>query len=637
MINIKIKDGSVQQVQEGATVLDVAKNISDGLARNAIAGKIDGKMVQLSEPVKNNQTVEIVTLKDKEGMEVFRHSTAHILALAVKRLFPNVKISIGPAIQDGFYYDFDFENPIKQEDLNKIEAEMQKIIKEGLKFKRQEVKKEEAYKLFSDMNEIYKLELLEAIPDGEIITTYTLGELIDLCRGPHLEDISIIKALKLQSITGAYWRGDEKNKMLTRIYGTSFPKKSELDAYLEMLEQAKLRDHRKIGKEQELFFISPYAQGMPFFMPKGLNVINNLIDYWREIHRKAGYVEISTPIAMSKSLWEKSGHWAHYRDNMYTFQIKDDEEFAIKPMNCPGGMLYYKENIHSYRDLPLRVGELGKVHRHEASGTLHGLFRVRCFTQDDAHIFMTPEQIEDEVMGVLALVDKVYSTFGLKYHIELSTMPDDHMGELKDWEHAETCLKNALERRNIAYQINAGDGAFYGPKLDIHIQDAIGRTWQCGTIQLDMQLPKRFELEYIDENGDRKEPIMLHRVIYGSIERFFGILTEHFAGAFPVWLAPVQVKVMALTDRNSEYVKEIAEKLEANGVRVEVDLRNEKIGYKIREAQLQKIPYMIVVGDNEQQQNIIAVRHRKNGDMGTMTLDEFYNSLKKEIFEKMIK
>lgn len=636
-MQVLVKDGSKVEVADNSTVRDVASAISEGLARNAIAGKVNGVMCQLSRPVKQGDVVEIVTLKDPEGMEVFRHSTAHIMALAIKRLYPDTCLSIGPAIKDGFYYDLDFSSPFKQEELEAVESEMANIIKSKLKFERIEVSRDEARKIFTDLKEPYKLELLDDIPEGELITIYKLGELIDLCRGPHLEDISIIKAFKLQNVTGAYWRGDEHNKMLTRIYGTCFPKKSELDDYLAMLEEAKKRDHRKIGKELGLFFISEYAPGMPFYMPKGLIVKNELIKYWREIHKKAGYVEIETPTAMSRELWEVSGHWDHYRQNMYTFKADEDKDYAIKPMNCPGCMLYYKENIHSYKDLPLRVGELGKVHRREASGTLHGLFRVRAFTQDDAHIFMLPSQIESEIANVLQLVDEAYKIFDLPYHLELSTMPEDHIGDVADWEKVETSLKNALEHLGKEYVINAGDGAFYGPKIDIHIKDALGRTWQCGTIQLDMQLPKRFELSYIDADGSKKEPIMIHRVIYGSLDRFLGIMTENFAGAFPLWLAPIQVEVLNISEKQDDYAEKIKESLDDAGIRVEFDNRNEKVGYKIREAQLQKIPYMLVVGDEEVANNNITVRHRKLGDLGKFKLDEFISMLKNEIQSKEIK
>ncbi len=636
-MQVKVKDGSVVEVSENACVLDVAMSISEGLARNAIAGKVNGAMCQLSQEVKEGDLVEIITLRDAEGMEVFRHSSAHVMALAVKRLFPDTKLSIGPAIKDGFYYDLDFSEPFKLEDMVKVEAKMGNIIKSKIKFERIEVSRDEAKKIFTDLGEPYKLELLDDIPEGELITIYKLGELVDLCRGPHLDDISIIKAFKLQNVTGAYWRGDEQNKMLTRIYGTSFPKKSELDEYLLMLEEAKKRDHRKIGKDLELFFISEYAPGMPFYMPKGLTVKNELINYWREIHKKAGYVEIETPTAMSRELWEVSGHWEHYRHNMYTFKADEDKDYAVKPMNCPGCMLYYKESIHSYKDLPLRVGELGKVHRREASGTLHGLFRVRAFTQDDAHIFMLPSQIEEEIANVLQLVDEAYKIFDLPYHLELSTMPEDHIGDESEWEKVETSLKNALEHLGKEYVINAGDGAFYGPKIDIHIKDAIGRTWQCGTIQLDMQLPKRFELSYIDADGSKKEPIMIHRVIYGSLDRFLGIMTENFAGAFPLWLAPVQARIVNISEKQDDYAKEVLAQFEAAGIRAEFDSRNEKVGYKIREAQLQKIPYMIVVGEEEVANKVITVRHRKLGDLGSFKLEDFISQMKEEIKTKEIK
>ncbi|MBO5103151.1 MAG: threonine--tRNA ligase [Clostridia bacterium] len=637
MMEILIKDGSKLQVADNASVLEIAKQISEGLARNAVAGKINGQMCQLSQKVNAGDMVEIVTLKDPEGMEVFRHSSAHVMALAVKRLYPDTKLSIGPAIKDGFYYDLDFAKPFGVDDLPKIEEEMSKIIKEKIPFERIEVSREEAEKIFTELNEPYKLELLQDIPAGELITIYKLGELTDLCRGPHLEDISIIKAFKLQNVTGAYWRGDEKNKMLSRVYGTSFPKKSELDDYLALIEEAKKRDHRKLGKELGLFFISEYAPGMPFYMPKGMVLKNELIKYWREIHKKANYVEIETPTSMSRELWEVSGHWGHYKQNMYTFKADEDKDYAVKPMNCPGCMIYYKENMHSYKDFPLRVGELGKVHRREASGTLHGLFRVRAFTQDDAHIFMLPSQIESEIANVLSLVEEAYKVFNLSYKLELSTMPEDHIGDIEDWEKVETSLKNALHNLNKEYTINEGDGAFYGPKIDIHIEDALGRTWQCGTIQLDMQLPKRFELTYIDADGSKKEPVMIHRVIYGSIDRFLGIMIENFAGAFPLWLAPVQVKIMNITDKHADYARNVKEQLEKAGIRAEFDDRNEKVGYKIREAQLEKVPYMLVLGDDEMAENKIAVRHRKLGDLGKMDLADFIANLKNEIETKEIK
>ena len=636
-MQVFIKDGSSVEVEANASVLDVAAAISSGLMRNAIAGKVNGKLCQLSTKVNEGDNVAIITLNDAEGMEVFRHSSAHIMALAVKRLYPNVKLSIGPAIKDGFYYDLDFDVPFGLDDLGKVEAEMHNIIKSKIPFERIEVSREEAKKIFTELNEPYKLELIDDIPEGELITIYKLGELVDLCRGPHLDDISIVRAFKLQNVTGAYWRGDEKNKMLTRIYGTSFPKKSELDAYLEMLEEAKKRDHRKIGKDLGLFFISEYAPGMPFYMPKGLTIKNELIKFWREIHKEANYVEIETPTAMSRELWEVSGHWDHYRQNMYTFKADEDKDYAIKPMNCPGCMLYYKDSIHSYKDLPLRVGELGKVHRREASGTLHGLFRVRAFTQDDAHIFMLPEQIESEIANVLELVDKAYKVFNLPYHLELSTMPEDHIGDEADWQKVETALKNALQNLGKEYVINAGDGAFYGPKIDIHIKDALGRTWQCGTIQLDMQLPKRFELSYIDADGSKREPVMIHRVIYGSLDRFLGIMTENFAGAFPLWLAPIQVEVINISEKQNDYAEAVTKALDDAGFRVEFDRRNEKVGYKIREAQLQKIPYMVVLGDEEMNEQMITVRHRKEGDLGKFSLDGFIKMLANEVKTKEIK
>lgn len=568
-------------------------------------------------------------MEEKE-LQILRHGCSHVLAKAVDKIFAGAKNTIGPAIDDGFYYDFDLNETITPEIFGKIEKEMKNIISQNQEFKRVVVSKQEAKKLFKDNT--YKQELIDAVPDNEEVSIYYLGDdWFDLCRGPHVATTKELKnfAFKINRVSGAYWRGDEKNKMLQRVYVYGFENKDELDEHIRLLEEAKKRDHRKLGKDLGLFFISDYAQGMPFYMPKGLVIKNQLIDFWREEHKKAGYIEIETPIAMSRSLWEVSGHWGHYRKNMYTFAL-EDSEFAIKPMNCPGGMLYYKENVHSYKEFPLRVGELGKVHRHEASGTLHGLFRVRSFTQDDAHIFMLPSQIESEIQNVLSLVDKMYSAFGLTYHLELSTMPEDHMGDEKTWEEAETALKNALKNIGKQFVINEGDGAFYGPKIDIHIKDAIGRTWQCGTIQLDMQLPKRFELEYVDADGTKKEPIMIHRVIYGSIDRFLGIITENFAGAFPLWLAPVQIQILNINDSVLDYANSVAEKLKSLGFRVEIDDRNEKIGKKIREAQLQKIPYMLVIGENEKSNNNICVRSRSQGDLGTQTLDDFI----KEIIEE---
>ena len=572
------------------------------------------------------------TFENKEYRDTYRHTTSHILAQAVKRLFPDTKLAIGPAIDDGFYYDLDSETVFTPELLEQIEAEMRKICKEKLPIERFELPREEALALMREKNEPYKVELIEDLPEDATISFYKQGEFTDLCAGPHLDSTGRVKgnAIKLMSCTGAYWRGDSNRKMLQRIYGTSFLKKEELEAYLNRLEEAKKRDHRKLGRELGLFMMADEGPGFPFFLPKGMVLKNTLINYWREVHKKYGYVEISTPVILNRKLWERSGHWDHYKQNMYTTVI-DGEDFAIKPMNCPGGMLVYKSEPHSYRDLPLRVGELGLVHRHELSGALHGLFRVRCFTQDDAHIFMTWDQMKDEIKNVVRLFDEVYSVFGLSYEIELSTMPEDHMGDEKDWEFAQDTLKEAITEMGKSYTVNEGDGAFYGPKLDFHLADSIGRTWQCGTIQLDMQLPERFELEYVGEDGAKHRPVMIHRVVLGSIERFIGVITEHFAGAFPTWLAPVQVKVMTITDRSRPWAEEVTRRLEAAGVRVEADLRNEKIGYKIREAQSLKIPYMLVIGDKEAEAGQVAVRTRAGGDKGAMPLDAFTETLLSQI------
>ena len=572
------------------------------------------------------------TFENKEYRDTYRHTTSHILAQAVKRLFPDTKLAIGPAIDDGFYYDLDSETVFTPELLEQIEAEMRKICKEKLPIERFELPREEALALMREKNEPYKVELIEDLPEDAAISFYKQGEFTDLCAGPHLDSTGRVKgnAIKLMSCTGAYWRGDSNRKMLQRIYGTSFLKKEELEAYLNRLEEAKKRDHRKLGRELGLFMMADEGPGFPFFLPKGMVLKNTLIDYWREVHKKYGYVEISTPVILNRKLWERSGHWDHYKQNMYTTVI-DGEDFAIKPMNCPGGMLVYKSEPHSYRDLPLRVGELGLVHRHELSGALHGLFRVRCFTQDDAHIFMTWDQMKDEIKNIVRLFDEVYSVFGLSYEIELSTMPEDHMGDEKDWEFAQDTLKEAITEMGKSYTVNEGDGAFYGPKLDFHLADSIGRTWQCGTIQLDMQLPERFELEYVGEDGAKHRPVMIHRVVLGSIERFIGVITEHFAGAFPTWLAPVQVKVMTITDRSRPWAEEVTRRLETAGVRVEADLRNEKIGYKIREAQSLKIPYMLVIGDKEAEAGQVAVRTRAGGDKGAMPLDAFTETLLSQI------
>lgn len=576
------------------------------------------------------------TFENAEYRGTYRHTVSHMLAQAVKRLYPEAKLAIGPAIDNGFYYDIDLPFSLTQENLDAIEAEMKKISKEKLPLERFELPRAEARKLMEEKGEPYKVELIDDLPEDATISFYKQGEFTDLCAGPHLDSTGRVKAnaIKLTSVTGAYWRGDASRKMLQRIYGTAFPKKDELDVYLQRIEEAKRRDHRKLGKELGLFTMMDEGPGFPFFLPKGMILKNTLIDYWREIHRKAGYQEVSTPMMMNRALWERSGHWAHYKNNMYTTVI-DEQDFAIKPMNCPGGMLVYKHQPHSYRELPLRVGELGLVHRHELSGALHGLMRVRCFTQDDAHIFMTRNQIKDEIKGVCKLIDDVYSMFGFPYHIELSTMPEDHMGDEADWELATNGLKAALEEMGKDYIINEGDGAFYGPKIDFHLEDCLGRTWQCGTIQLDFQLPERFELEYTGADDQKHRPVMIHRVVFGSIERFIGILTEHFAGAFPTWLAPVQVKLLTMTDRNCAYTEEIQRQLEALGFRTEIDARNEKLGYKIREAQLEKVPYMLVLGDKEEAAGEVAVRDRRDGKTTVMPLQEFIEKLTYEVKSRL--
>ena len=576
------------------------------------------------------------SFENEEYRRTYWHTCSHILAQAVKRLYPEVKLAIGPSIDNGFYYDMDSPVPFTPEMMESIEAEMRKICKEKLKLERFELPREEAIKFMEERNEPYKVELINDLPEDAHISFYRQGEFTDLCAGPHLDSTGRVKgnAIKLTACNSAYWRGDSNRQTLQRIYGVAFPKKEELDAYLQRIEEAKRRDHRKLGKELGLFMLTDEGPGFPFFLPKGMVLKNTLIDYWREVHKRYGYVEISTPMILNRQLWETSGHWFHYKQNMYTTQI-DGEDYAIKPMNCPGGMLVYKSEPHSYRDLPLRVGELGVVHRHELSGALHGLFRVRCFTQDDAHIFMTWDQMKDEIKNVVRLFDEVYSLFELPYEIELSTMPEDHMGDEKDWEFAQETLKEAITEMGKSYVINEGDGAFYGPKLDFHLQDSLGRTWQCGTIQLDMQLPERFELEYTGADGEKHRPVMIHRVVFGSIERFIGVITEHYAGAFPVWLSPVQVKVMPITDRTADYAKEVAKKLDELGVRVETDLRNEKIGYKIREAQMQKIPYMLVVGDREAEAGAVAVRTRAGVDMGAMPFDDFAAKITKEIKDRV--
>ena len=627
---ITLKDGSTKEYDQAMSVLDIAKDISEGLARVACAGEVDGELVDLRTVVDKDCNLNILTFESEGGAWAFHHTTSHIMAQAIKRLYPGVKLAIGPSVADGFYYDVDSETPLTAEDLVKIEAEMKKIVKEALPITRFTKFREEAIAYFKEKEEPYKVELIEDLPEDAEISFYQQGEFVDLCAGPHLMSTKPVKAFKLTSLAGAYWRGSEKNKMLTRIYGTSFTKKADLEEYLNRMEEAKKRDHRKLGKELGLFMMREEGPGFPFFLPKGMVLKNTLLDYWREIHRKNGYVEISTPIMLSRHLWETSGHWDHYKENMYTTVI-DDTDFAIKPMNCPGGILVYQSEPRSYRDLPLRMGELGLVHRHEKSGQLHGLMRVRCFTQDDAHIFMMPEQIRDEIKGVARLIDEVYQLFGFKYHVELSTRPEDSMGSDEDWEMATEALRGALDDLGLPYVVNEGDGAFYGPKIDFHLEDSIGRTWQCGTIQLDFQLPLRFNCEYIGADGEKHRPIMIHRVAFGSIERFIGILIEHFAGAFPTWLSPVQVKVLPISDKYMEYGEKVKAALEAANIRTEIDTRAEKIGYKIREARLQKIPYMLVVGAKEEEENTVSVRSRFAGDEGAKSLDDFIAAITEEI------
>ncbi len=634
-MNITLKNGDQLTIQDGENCAAAAKAISDGLARAAVAAKVNGELVDLSTPLKEGDSLEIVTLKDKDGLHVYRHTCAHVLAQAIKSIYPTCKLAIGPVIDNGFYYDIDFKTPITMDDFAKIEAEMKKIIKSNLPIERFTLPRNEAVALMSGFGENYKVELINDLPEGEEISFYKQGAFIDLCKGPHLPSTGKIKAFKLMSIAGAYWRGDEKKKMLTRIYGTAFAKKEEMDAYFVMLEEAKKRDHIKLGKELKLFALLNEGRGFPFFLPNGMVIKNLLIDYWRQIHRRDGYVEVQTPMIMTRTLWETSGHWDHYKDNMYTTKI-DGEECAIKPMNCPGGVLVYKLYPHSYKDLPIRMGELGLVHRHEKSGQLHGLMRVRCFTQDDAHIFMTPEQITSEIKGVVKLIDEVYTLFGFKYHVELSTRPEDSMGSDEDWENATNALRAALEGMGLDYEVNEGDGAFYGPKIDFHLEDSIGRTWQCGTIQLDFQLPQRFDLEYVGEDGQKHRPIMIHRVVFGSIERFMAILIEHFAGKFPVWLAPEQVKVLPVTDRASEYAQALADEMNAAGFRASADLRKEKLGRKILDAEMEKVPYKLVVGDKEMEDCTVSVRRRGEGDIGVMDKSEFLAMLREENDSKKI-
>lgn len=634
MIKVTLKDGSVKEFENELSVLEIAKSISEGLARAVVAASVNDEVVGLDYVVKGDCTLNLFKFDDIEGKDVFRHTSAHMLAQAIKRLYPEAKFAIGPSIENGFYYDIDLEQRLTMDDLAKLEAEMKKIAKEDQKLERFELSKEEALAWAKENGEIYKEELINDLPEGEIISFYKQGDFTDLCRGPHLLSTKKVKAVKLLSVAGAYWRGDEKNKMLQRIYGISFEKNKDLEEYLHLLEEAKKRDHRKLGKELDLFFIPEEGPGFPLFLPKGMELKNALLKYWREIHRQDGYVEIETPIILNRHLWETSGHWYHYKENMYTVQI-DEQDFAIKPMNCPGGMLFYQAKPHSYRDFPMRVAELGRVHRHELSGALHGLMRVRAFTQDDAHIFMLPEQIKDEIKGVVKLIDSVYKTFGFEYHLELSTRPEDSMGTDEEWETAENGLREALEELNLPYVLNEGDGAFYGPKIDFHLKDCLGRTWQCGTIQLDMQLPQRFDISYVGQDGEKHRPVMIHRVALGSIERFIGILIEQYAGKFPVWLAPTQVKILPISDKYMDYANEVKKALFDAGVRVEMDDRAEKIGFKIREAQLQKVPYMLVVGEKEAAENQVAVRSRDKGEMGSMSLNDFVSMVVKEDEERV--
>lgn len=633
MIKIELKDGAIIEVEKGSSIIDVAKKISEGLARVALAGLVNGEVQDLRHKLTEDCKLEILTFDSLEGKKAYWHTTSHIMAQAIKRLYPEIKLAIGPSIDNGFYYDFDTEKPFSEEDLIKIEDEMKKIIKEDLPLERFELPRKEAIKFMEEKGEPYKVELINDLPEDAIISFYKQGEFTDLCAGPHVAKTGNIKAVKLLTSSGAYWRGNEKNKMLQRIYGISYPKASQLEEYLNMLEEAKKRDHKKLGKELELFMITGEGPGFPFFLPKGMVLRNVLEDYWRKIHTLNGYQEVKTPVMLNEELWHRSGHWDHYKDNMYTTKI-DEQDFALKPMNCPGGMLVYKSKMHSYKDLPIRMGELGLVHRHEKSGQLNGLFRVRCFTQDDAHIFCLPEQIESEIIDLMHLINQVYSLFGFTYTVELSTRPEDSMGSNEDWTTAENALRKALEHENMEYVVNEGDGAFYGPKIDFHIKDSLGRDWQCGTIQLDFQMPERFDLNYIGQDGEKHRPVMLHRVVFGSIERFIGVLIEHYAGAFPTWLAPVQVKILTISDKQKEYADELVKQFMKEGIRAELDDREEKIGYKIREAQLQKIPYMLIIGEKEVEANAVGVRARKEGDIGQMPVKEFISKIKEEIEEK---
>ncbi|HZW83574.1 MAG TPA: threonine--tRNA ligase [Candidatus Deferrimicrobium sp.] len=633
-IKITLKDGTVKEFSQGVTLGQVAEGISRGLAKVALAGKVNGKVVDLSTPLNQDVSVEILTFDSEEGPDVFRHSTSHILAQAVQKLFPGTKLGIGPAIANGFYYDFDSEHTFTPDDLDKITKEMENIVKADYPYTRSEISREDAIKFFQERGELYKVELVQDLPEDAVISMYRQGDFVDLCAGPHVHSTGKLKALKLFNVAGAYWRGSEKNKMLQRIYGTSFAKQTELDDYLFKLEEAKRRDHRKIGVELDLFSFHDEGPGFPFFHPKGMILRNELENFWREEHKKAHYQEIKTPIILNRVLWEQSGHWDHYRDNMYFTKI-DENDYAVKPMNCPGGILVYKSKLHSYRELPMRLGELGLVHRHELSGALHGLLRVRNFTQDDAHIYMLPSQIKDELIGVITLVDKFYKIFGFEYHVELSTRPENSMGSDEDWNLATNALQEALEAKGVEFKVNPGDGAFYGPKIDFHLRDCLGRTWQCGTIQLDFQMPEKLDINYVGEDGQKHRPVMIHRTIYGSIERFIAILIEHYAGAFPLWLCPVQVRVLPISDRHEEYAREIAAKFTADDMRCEVGERREKISYKIREAQMDKVPYILIVGDKEMENGTVAVRHRGEGDVGASDTMELLSKIKQEIEKKL--
>ena len=632
-VKIILPDGSAKEYAAGTTLGEAVKQLSNSLAKKVLAANVNGELTDLREELVDGSEVAFLTFEDEGGKHTLRHTASHILAQAVKRLWPEAKLAIGPAIDKGFYYDIDMEHTLTPEDLGKIEKEMSRIVKENLPITKSVMSRQEAIEFFKSKNEDYKVELIEDLPEDAVISCYAQGDFVDLCAGPHVASTGKVKAFKLQSIAGAYWRGDEKNKMLQRIYGTAFEKKEELDAYLHLLEEAAKRDHRKLGKELGLFVIKEEGPGFPFFLPKGMALRNELENFWREVHHEFEYEEIRTPIILNKQLWETSGHWFHYRENMYT-TIIDEEEYAIKPMNCPGGILVYQNEMHSYRDFPLRYAELGLVHRHELSGALHGLFRVRAFTQDDAHVFMLPSQMQSELMKVIELFDRIYSQFGLKYHVELSTKPDNAMGDDAIWEAATEALRNAIEAKGIPYVINPGDGAFYGPKLDYHIEDSLGRTWQCGTIQLDMNLPERFQIEYVGEDGQKHRPIMIHRACFGSMERFIGILTEHYAGAFPTWMAPVQVKILPISEKHVEYAKDLAKQMHRDYVRVEVDDRSEKIGYKIRQAQMAKVPYMLVVGDKEVEEGTVNVRKHGGDELGSVPFEEFFNSIKTEIKER---